>query len=110
MFASSPPGRPESAFLKINDPIKNHSMIKEKISQGYLIRTRADSDLVQAKNMDYKQMKKAFSSGAQYISTDFPADVTNKETYNVSWPEGKIGRLNPIFKHSKKMSEISLEY
>ncbi len=110
LFASSPPGRPESAFLKINDPIKNHSMIKEKISQGYLIRTRADSDLVQAKNMDYKQMKKAFSSGAQYISTDFPADVTNKETYNVSWPEGKIGRLNPIFKHSKKMSEISLEY
>ncbi|MDP6892983.1 MAG: Ca2+-dependent phosphoinositide-specific phospholipase C, partial [Verrucomicrobiota bacterium] len=41
LFVSSPPGRPESAFLKINDPIRNHSLIKEKITEGYLIRTRA---------------------------------------------------------------------
>ena len=109
LFVSSPPGRPESAFLKINDPIRNHSLIKEKITEGYLIRTRADSDLAQAKNMDYKQMQKAFSSGAQYISTDFPADDSTKENYNVGWPGGKIGRLNPLFKHSKKMRDTELE-
>ena len=109
LFVSSPPGRPESAFLKINDPIRNHSLIKEKITEGYLIRTRADSDLAQAKNMDYKQMQKAFSSGAQYISTDFPADDSTKENYNVGWPGGKIGRLNPLFKHSKKMRNTELE-
>ena len=109
LFVSSPPGRPESAFLKINDPIRNHSLIKEKITEGYLIRTRADSDLAQAKNMDYKQMQKAFSSGAQYISTDFPADDSTKDNYNVGWPEGKIGRLNPLFKHSKKMRDTELE-
>lgn len=109
LFVSSPPGRPESAFLKINDPIRNHSLIKEKITEGYLIRTRADSDLAQAKNMDYKQMQKAFSSGAQYISTDFPADDSTKDNYNVGWPGGKIGRLNPLFKHSKKMRDTELE-
>ena len=109
LFVSSPPGKPESAFLKINDPIRNYSLIKEKVAEGYLIRTRADSDLAQAKNIDYNQMQKAFSSGAQYISTDFPTDGSNKNNYNVGWPQGKIGRLNPLFKHSKTVRDTDLE-
>ena len=109
MFVSSPPGRPESAFLKINDPIRNYSTIKKNVAKGYLIRTRADSDLIQFKNVDYKQMQKAFSSGAQYISTDFPS-INNKDSnYSVKWPKGGIGRLNPLFSHSKKMHGTVLE-
>ena len=109
LFVSSPPGSPESAFLKINDPIRNHSTIKKKVSEGYLIRTRADSDLIQSKNVDYKQMQKAFSSGAQYISTDFPSIDNTDTNYSVKWPKGGIGRLNPLFSHSQKMHGPVLE-
>ena len=109
MFVSSPPGRSESAFLKINDPIRNYSTIKKNVAKGYLIRTRADSDLIQFKNVDYKQMQKAFSSGAQYISTDFPSIDNKDSNYSVKWPKGGIGRLNPLFSHSKKMHGTVLE-
>ena len=98
MFVSSPPGNPESAFLKINDPVTNYSAIKNRVREGYLVRTRADSDLVEARNNDYSKMQKAFSSGAQYISTDFPESVEGVSSYRVSLPgEVRPGRLNPLF-------------
>ncbi|HJO10295.1 MAG TPA: Ca2+-dependent phosphoinositide-specific phospholipase C, partial [Verrucomicrobiota bacterium] len=56
LFVSSPPGQPESAFLKINDPMANHSEIQKRIMEGYLIRTRADSDLTAGRTNDYRQM------------------------------------------------------
>ncbi len=98
MFVSSPPGTPESAFLKINDPVLNYSLIKDKVKEGYLVRTRADSDLTEARNNDYSKMQKAFSSGAQYISTDFPESVEGVSSYKVSLPgDFRPGRLNPLF-------------
>ena len=98
LFVSSPPGQPESAFLKINDPIANHSEIQKRIMEGYLIRTRADSDLIAGRINDYRQMNLAFSSGAQYISTDFPEKMAGYSDYTVQWPNGKVGRINPLFK------------
>ena len=98
MFVSSPAGNPESAFLKINDPVKNYSAIKNRVKEGYLVRTRADSDLAEARNNDYSKMQKAFSSGAQYISTDFPESVEGVSSYRVSLPgDVRPGRLNPLF-------------
>jgi len=97
LFVSSPPGQPESAFLKINDPKGNHVEIQKRIKEGYLIRTRADSDLREGRTNDYRQMNLAFSSGAQYISTDFPEKMAGYSDYNVQWPDGKVSRLNPLF-------------
>lgn len=98
MFVSSPPGNPESAFLKINDPVANYSAIKNRVKEGYLVRTRADSDMAEARNNDYTKMQKAFSSGAQYISTDFPESVEGVSNYRVSLPgDVRPGRLNPLF-------------
>jgi len=97
LFVSSPPGQPESAFLKINNPKENHAEIQKRIKEGYLIRTRADSDLTEGRTNDYRQMNLAFSSGAQYISTDFPEKMTGYSDYTVQWQDGKVGRLNPLF-------------
>ena len=98
IFVSSPPGNPESAFLKINDPVTNYSSIKDRVKEGYLVRTRADSNLAEARNNDYSKMQKAFSSGAQYISTDFPESVEGISSYRVSLPgDVRTGRLNPLF-------------
>jgi len=54
--------------------------------------------LAEARNNDYSKMQKAFSSGAQYISTDFPESVEGVSSYKVSLPgDVRPGRLNPLF-------------
>ena len=109
LFVSSPPGQPESAFLKINDPKGNHAEIQKRIKEGYLIRTRADSDLREGRTNDYRQMNLAFSSGAQYISTDFPEKMEGYSDYNVQWPDGKVGRLNPLFEFEQHQATMEPE-
>ena len=107
LFVSSPPGQPESAFLKINDPKGNYLEIQKRIKEGYLIRTRADSDLREGRTNDYRQMNLAFSSGAQYISTDFPEKMEGYSDYSVQWPNGKVGRLNPLFEFDQR--QVTME-
>ena len=107
MFVSSPPGNPESAFLKINDPVANYSAIKNRVKEGYLVRTRADSDIAEARNNGYTKMQKAFSSGAQYISTDFPESVEGVSSYRVSLPRDvRPGRLNPLFYSAEETNAL----
>lgn len=107
IFVSSPPGNPESAFLKINDPVVNYSAIKNRVKEGYLVRTRADSDLAEARNNDYSKMQKAFSSGAQYISTDFPESVEGVSSYMVSLPDDvRAGRLNPLIYPAEEANSL----
>ncbi|MDB4712820.1 phosphatidylinositol-specific phospholipase C1-like protein [bacterium] len=107
IFVSSPPGNPESAFLKINDPVVNYLAIKNRVKEGYLVRTRADSDLAEAKNNDYSKMRKAFSSGAQFISTDFPESVKGVSSYRVSLPGNvRTGRLNPLFYSTEELNSL----
>jgi hypothetical protein len=107
MFVSSPPGRPEAAFLKINNPISGHAEIQKRIQQGYLIRTRADADLTSGRSNSYHRMNLAFSSGAQFISTDFPEKVAGFSDYSVQWKSGEVGRLNPQF--NKPKPRVTLE-
>ena len=78
-----------------------------RINEGYLIRTRADSDLSEGRTNDYRQMNLAFSSGAQYISTDFPEKMAGYSDYSVQWPDGKVGRLNPLFEFDQP--QVTLE-
>jgi hypothetical protein len=106
LFVSSPPGQPESAFLKINNPKRNHAEIQKRIKEGYLIRTRADSDLTEGRTNDYRQMNLAFSSGAQYISTDFPERMAGYSDYTVQWQDGKVGRLNPLSRLEKHQATM----
>ena len=96
IFVSSPPGRPESAFLKINDPVGNFKRIQKRVSEGYLIRTRADSDLREGRANDVHRRERAFGSGAQFISSDFPEPRKKMSNYSVKWKGGQVGRLNPV--------------
>ena len=74
MFTSSPPGQPSAAFIKMNDPMgQNEALIREYVRQGYIVRTRADADLVEGIAGNTERCEAAFNSGAQYISTDFPS-------------------------------------
>jgi hypothetical protein len=91
MFASFEPGQPEAAYLIMNDPIKQFNQIKQRVKQGYMIRTRADANLSDNNSQRTKRRQAAFNSGAQVISTDF---------YSQS-PQSFTSGYQVIFKHKK---------
>ncbi|WP_299268534.1 Ca2+-dependent phosphoinositide-specific phospholipase C [uncultured Psychrosphaera sp.] len=91
MFASFEPGQPEAAYLIMNDPIKQFNQIKQRVEQGYMVRTRADANLSNNNSQRTKRRQAAFNSGAQVISTDF---------YSQS-PQSFTSGYQVIFKHKK---------
>jgi hypothetical protein len=92
MFSFSEPGRPEAAFLKSDNP--KNSAISNLVKQGYIIRARTDEPGHQAYTNDYSNMNTAFESGAQILSTDcYKADLS-LSTYQVFFPDHKVGKLN----------------
>jgi hypothetical protein len=91
MFTCSRPGAPDCAVLLHNDP--EVAVIQELVRRGYLVRTRADSDLL----VSAARAKDALASGAQILSTDFPPGEPQAGTgYTFGFPEGRAVRANPI--------------
>lgn len=98
LFTSSEEGRPDAAFIKLNDPTDSLADIQRLVEAGYVVRTRADADLLNAQNGDVEDRENAFVSGAQWISTDYPAteDPTPNSGYTVAFPGGSFARCNPV--------------
>jgi len=99
MFVSAPPGTPSAAFIKMNDPLgENTALIRKRVEAGYLIRTRADVPTRQARSGDTTRREAALSSGAQYVSTDYPKPSPFGSGYVVNLPgaETYSARCNPV--------------
>jgi hypothetical protein len=97
MFTSSPPGTPEAAFVKVNDPLADPDLIPSLVAAGYLVRTRADADTVEARFGLTARRDVALASGAQFVSTDYPeADPAFGTGYLVDLPGDEIARCNPV--------------
>jgi len=97
MFTDSPPGSAEAAFLKINDPLPDPSGLRERVVEGYLVRTRADADTLEARLGDTTRRDTALASGAHYVSTDYPVENPDFGTgYVVAIPDGDPARCNPV--------------
>lgn len=96
-FTSAEIGEPDGAFTVLNDPIAEQVQIAEALAAGYLVRTRADADTVEARSGDTSRRDAALASGAQYVSTDYYAARDEFETgYEVRLPEGAATRCNPV--------------
>jgi len=97
LFTSASPGRPEAAFVKLDDPIANRDRIRSLVAEGYLVRTRADADTLEARTGNTERREAALGSGAHFVSTDFPAPNPRFGTsYAVGLPEGIAARCNPV--------------
>ena len=96
LFTSSPRGAPEAAFMKLNDPVADEAKIRQAVLDGYVVRTRADADTVQARSGDTTMRDAAIRSGAQWVSTDYPVADTRFTTYSVTIPGGTPARCNPV--------------
>ena len=96
MFVSVSPKNPAAAWFKVNDPIKEFDRIQQLVRDGFLVRTRADVDTAHARSNDTKMRDKALSSGAQFVSTDYPEPDPRLTEYSVRLPDGVVARSNPI--------------
>ena len=97
MFATAPSlDHPAAAWFKINDPVGDFDKSRDAVRRGYLVRTRADADTLEARRNDPARRDRALASGAQFVSTDFPAARPEFSTYRVSLPEGVVARSNPV--------------
>jgi len=96
-FADVEPGAPESAIFVINDPVRDEGRIRELVSRGFLVRTRADADTREARMNDRSRFEAAKRSGAQIITTDYYIpDRSINDTYIVRFDDGGLIRLNPV--------------
>ncbi|WP_269713814.1 Ca2+-dependent phosphoinositide-specific phospholipase C [Caulobacter sp. NIBR2454] len=71
MFVNTDEASPAAAYLTLNDPIAEQARIQAAVKAGFVVRTRADADTWEARANDPRRRSAAFSSGAQYVSTDY---------------------------------------
>lgn len=95
LFVQSSQADPFGAVMAMDDPIRDGALIRAAVEANFLVRTRADSGTVEARSNDGRRLQAALESGAQMISTDFPARVEGFE-YRVEMPGGRPSRCNPV--------------
>ena len=97
LFTNANPGDADAAFVKRNNPIGDGDEIRDLVSAGYLVRTRADGDTIQAREDDPTQRDAALASGAQFVSSDYPVPNPDFGTeYFVEIPGGMPAACNPV--------------
>jgi hypothetical protein len=95
LFTNSTPGQPDAAFVEMNDALD--PSIPSVVAAGYLVRTRADADTVEARAGDTGPRDATLASGAQFVSTDYPVPNPAFGTgYFVEIPGGMPARCNPV--------------
>ncbi len=97
MFVNELHGKPDAAVMIINDPEKDRSLIKKMVEKGYLVRTRADANTVEARLNAYDRFNAAIESGAQIITTDYYRPSTYfPSSFRIIFPDGGYVRKNPV--------------
>jgi hypothetical protein len=96
IFVSVPPTHPAAAWMKDNDPVGDFDRIQGLVKAGFLVRTRADADTLEARTNDTRQRDRALASGAQFISTDYPEANPAFSSYVVRFEDGVVVRTNPV--------------
>lgn len=101
LFTNAEPGDDDAAFVKRNDPVgaANQASITDLVRRGYVVRTRADADTEQARTGDTTMRDAALASGAQWVSSDYPAPGIAERfgtDYYVAIPGGTVARCNPV--------------
>ena len=100
LFPNSSPAGSDAAFMEVNDPRgAGERRIRRLVRRGFVVRTRADADTIEARANDVGRAGSALASGAQWVSTDFPAAGTATHLgspYFVALPGAVPARCNPV--------------
>ena len=83
-------------YFTINNPIRDQQRILDAVKSGFIVRTRADANTIEARGNSTARRDAAFSSGAQYISTDYYIPRLDFSDYVVELPANSAARCNPV--------------
>ncbi len=107
MFVNAPEDSPAAAYLTLNE-MADVPRITADVQKGFVVRTRADADTLEARTNDTTRRDKALASGAQYVSTDYMHPDTRFSPYQARMPEGVIAACNPQ-RHPERCAGLSVE-
>jgi hypothetical protein len=100
VFTNALEGSPDCAFIKHNTPTGGDlAEIQRLVKKGYIVRTRADVPLDTVLSKNTTMRESAFQSGAQIVSTDYPAYGMSARwdwDYAVQLDSQKPARCNPV--------------
>ena len=97
MFVDVQEDSPHAAIRIVNDPVAQFDYIQQLVRQGFVVRTRADADTLEARSGATGRLQAALASGAQIISTDYyMADQAYGHGYKAGLPGPGIARCNPL--------------
>ncbi|MGN6694237.1 MAG: phosphatidylinositol-specific phospholipase C1-like protein [Aquihabitans sp.] len=100
LFTNAEPGQPDASYVGLDDPVADGAEIRDLVRKGYLVRTRADADGVDAEADDTTRLVAALASGAQWVSTDYPGPNGASAQYGTDYiaelPGFLAARCNPV--------------
>lgn len=94
-FVNTDETSPAAGYITLNDPKVQAARILAAVRAGLIVRTRADADTHEARAGDTSRRDAAFTSGAQYISTDYMKPEARFGNYTVVTPTGGVARISP---------------
>ncbi|MBI3675007.1 MAG: phosphatidylinositol-specific phospholipase C1-like protein [Proteobacteria bacterium] len=95
MFVNTDENSPAAAYLTLNEIPADAARIAAAVKAGFLVRTRADADTVEARKNDSSRREGAFASGAQVVSTDYRHPDIRFGPYEARLPGDVIALCNP---------------
>lgn len=100
LFTNAEPGQPDAAYVGLDDAVPDAARITQLVRAGYLVRTRADANGVEAQATDTARLRAALASGAQWIATDYPGPDGARQQYGTAYtaqlPGFLAARCNPV--------------
>jgi hypothetical protein len=107
MFVNTDEASPAAGYITLNEQ-SDSPRIMADVKAGYLVRTRADADTIEARTGDASRRDAALASGAQYVSTDYRQPDPRLSSYSVNLPSGAITVCNPV-RAATKCAGIPIE-
>ncbi|PKP92991.1 MAG: hypothetical protein CVT77_07070 [Alphaproteobacteria bacterium HGW-Alphaproteobacteria-16] len=96
-FLNADETSPLAAYMTINDPVRDAARIRSAVARGFIVRTRADADTLEARANDRRRWAAALESGAQFISTDYYwAEPRLGNDYRIRLPGDVAAQCNPV--------------
>ncbi len=95
LFVNTDETSPAAGYITLNEHA-DVPRITADVKAGFVVRTRADADTVEARSNDVTRRDAALQSGAQYVSTDYPHPDTRLSDYQARLPGNAITVCNPV--------------
>jgi len=107
LFVNTDETSPAAGYITLNEH-SDVARIAADVKAGFVVRTRADADTVEARSGDTIRRDAALASGAQYVSTDYPHPEPGLTAYFARLPDHQIAVCNPV-RAADKCAGIPIE-